>query len=90
MRLLLFVAGGNSTFHIDFALHKHAAHMNILSNPDEDLRKEFTFRGMGGGRQEHPSSTSSGIAKTGASNLQIRMDLVNKYLRPFVIEHLDS
>src|SRR6266403_4340080 len=30
------------------------------------------------------------LAKTGASNLQIRMDLVNKYLRPFVIEHLDS
>ena len=28
------------------ALHKHSEHMNILPNPDEDLRKEFTFRGM--------------------------------------------
>jgi len=45
---------------MDIALHKHSAHINILLNPEEGLRKEFTFRSTGCGRPRHRSSTSRG------------------------------
>src|SRR5215469_9674050 len=50
----------NRPFIMDIALHKHSAHINILLNPEEGLRKEFTFRSTGCGRPRHRSSTSRG------------------------------
>jgi hypothetical protein len=74
---------------MDIALHKHSAHMNILPNRDEDLRKK-NLPSAARGTVAQSIPVAQEVAKSGAPYLQIRMDLVNKYLRPFVIEHLDS
>src|SRR5215471_14077613 len=46
-----------TTLHMEIALRKHSAHVNILLNPDEDLRKRLYLMRLGDGRPIHRGST---------------------------------
>ena len=63
---------------MDIALHKHSAHINILLNPEEDLRKELPSGVRGADAQDIAVAQVAELAKSGAPYLQIRMNAAQR------------